>query len=39
MEIYSGTIQLFGFYNIQGFFNSKKEAQKLADKLNKETNR
>lgn len=39
MEIYSGTIQLFGFYNIQGFFNNKKEAQKLADKLNKETNR
>ena len=34
-----GTIQMTFFNDIQGFFNNKKEAQKLADKLNKETNR
>ena len=34
-----GTIQMTFFSDIQGFFNDKEEAQKLADKLNKETNR
>lgn len=39
IELYKGTIQLFDYYDIQGFFNNKEEAQKLADKLNEETNR
>lgn len=34
-----GTIQMTFYANIQGFFNDKEEAQKLADKLNEETNR
>ena len=35
IEMYDGTIQLFDYYDIQGFFNNKKEAQKLADKMSK----
>lgn len=34
-----GTIQMTFYTDIQGFFNDKEEAQKLADKLNEETNR
>ena len=39
IKIEYGTIQMTFFSDIQGFFNDKEEAQKLADRLNEETNR
>ena len=34
IEIINNNIQMQSFYCVEGFFNSKKKAQELADKLN-----